>query len=142
VCRLVWSRKTVPRSSTTRKQPDNLFEDDDQEHQGEPGFGSETFLWARNASSSSPPLFCKRKADRQVGLEIGWDGQGRGPWQPSLELFCYKGFMVGWDDYDMDLGHRFNDRFLVLQETIRPRTTHVQPAIIINPLYPKNKGVG
>jgi hypothetical protein len=29
----------------------NLFEDDDQEHEGKPGFGSETFLWAWNASS-------------------------------------------------------------------------------------------
>jgi hypothetical protein len=120
---------------------DNLFEDDDGKHQGLPGFGSETFLWARNAGSLSLLVFCESKAGMEVGRRIGRDGQGSGRQQPSLKLYSHEGFMVWGDDRVMDRNHHLDDRFLILQDTVRPRTPHVLPAITVNPLYPKDKGV-
>jgi hypothetical protein len=101
----------------------------------------ETFRWARNASSLSPLVFCESKAVVEVGLEISRAGQGSGHRQTTVELFCNEEFMVGWTDRDMDRDNNLDGRFLVLQYDGRPRTPHVQPAIIINPLYQKDKGV-
>jgi hypothetical protein len=118
---------------------DNLFEDDDGTHQGLPGFGSETLLWARNVGSLSLLVFCESKAGMEVGRKIGRDGQGSGRQQPSLELYCREGFMVWGDARVMDRNHQLDDRFVVLQDTAKQSTPHIRPAIIINPMYPKGK---